>query len=239
MTREDAEPRPPTAQQVARRALILAALSCRGFIETGAGNSEAEELLLRIRNWLQSTGLCEHLEPEETQVIDANLGELEAPQAHRIQWAVEGLSVLAWAVGDSGFPSHDQQVDPYAITDSVGLLSAEAPEFIASAQLRTANELKCCRELMYAVHCRLRDFLRGSNRRDFSSWVDQRWPEVLRLDPARLFVGNELAVGGRALPDVPRNLVQQCEWAVCERHRASIWLIGEEHPTYWNWGVDT
>lgn len=43
---------PPGAQQVAQRALILAALSCRNFIENGAGNPDAEALHGRIVRWV-------------------------------------------------------------------------------------------------------------------------------------------------------------------------------------------
>ena len=36
-----------------------------------------------------------------------------------------------------------------------------------------------------------------------------------------------------------KTTVNEYEWAVCERHRAAIWLVGEEGPVYSEFSVDT
>lgn len=233
MTDEFIELRPPNAQHVARRALILSAIVCRGSIDKGVGDPHAEELPGRIRNWLERAGLVDHLEPAEAEIIRASLGEIGQRQVYWATWAVEGLVVVAWALGCSELPTHDQQVNPFAITDSLDFLSDDAEAFVATARLRSAQEFHDYRELMYAVHCRLRGFLRERDPHDFSTWVEDEWLEMLQLERAHLIVDGDLGIDGKPIAAATREAVQRCEWAICERHRASIWLVGEEYPNYW------
>ena len=129
---DEIELRPPTAEQVARRARNLCAVVCRGSIDKGSGDPHAEELLGRMRNWLKDIPLVEQQEPWEAEIMRADLGQLQDRQVTRATWAVEGLAVLSWALGCSDFPRHDHKVDPFAITDSLGFLSDDADEFISS-----------------------------------------------------------------------------------------------------------
>lgn len=236
MRDEETQFQPPTAPTVARRALALAAVVCRGFIDSGINDPAAEELLGRIRYWLEGVGLSDYLEPWESEIITATLAQLGQQRVSKATWAVEGLAVLAWALGCSEFPRHDQQVDPFAITGSVGFLADTADEFIATACLRSPGELDACRELMYAMHCRIRDFVHA---RDFSAWVEDEWLERLRLSREDLIVDGDLVIGGKPITAASPEDIAKCEWATGERHRASIWLIGEEYPSYWDWTVDT
>jgi hypothetical protein len=239
VTDEEIELRPPTAQQVARRALNLSAVVCRGSIDKGSGDPHAEKLLGRIRDWLGDVHLVNEQEPWEAEIMRAGLGQLQDRQITRATWAVEGLAVLSWALGCYEFPSHDQKVDPFAITDSLGFLAEDADEFISTARVRSAEELHDARELMYAVHCRLRDFLRNKNSKDFKTWVEGKWLDVMKVNRVNLIVAGDLGVGGKAITEAALHDIQNCEWVVCEQHRASIWLVGEEFPSYWDWGVDT
>jgi hypothetical protein len=239
MNNEAIELQPPSAGQVAGRALNLSAVVCRGSIDRGAGDPHAEELLARIRQWLTDFCLVDQQEPWEAETVRAGLGQLQDLQVARATWAVEGLAVLSWALGCSEYPRHDQQVDPFDITDSLGFLADDADQFVSTARLRSVEELHDARELMYAIHCRLRDFIRNKDSKDFTTWVEDRWLDLLRVDRPTLIAAGDLAIGGKAITDAAMDVVQRCEWAVHEQHRASIWLIGEEFPSYWNWGVDT
>lgn len=107
---------PPTARQVAERALILSALTCRGFIEKGGNDPDAQSLQRRIIDWLQRLALYDRLEPLEAKIINAPLGTLLQSTANQMTWTAEGLAVLAWATGHGELPRHDAQVDPYTLT---------------------------------------------------------------------------------------------------------------------------
>lgn len=53
MDDEQIEYCPPTAVRVARRALVLSAVACRGFLEKDAGNAGAEAVRTRAVDWLE------------------------------------------------------------------------------------------------------------------------------------------------------------------------------------------
>jgi hypothetical protein len=226
------------ATRVARRSLILAAVVCRGSIDSGAGQPEAESLRQRILDWLTGLNLWDEVEPGEREILYAPLGKLEAKQVIRTTWYAEGLAILAWALNRLGLPRHDEKVDPYAVTDSLWFLSEDAAEVISTARLRSVTELEACRELLYAIHCRLRDFARNRGRKNFTTWVEKTWIATLRLDAAHLIVHDDLAIDGKAITEVEESRLQECEWATCERHRAIIWLFGE-YPVFSQTPVDT
>jgi hypothetical protein len=236
---EESQHQPPVAQQVARRALILSAIVCRGSIDRGPRDPSIKSLPARITEWLENAELMDHIEPWEAEVLDTALGELQEESITRATWAVEGLVVLAWALGHADLPRHDQTVNPFDVAESVGLLCDDAEEFINSAQLRTPIELHDCRELMYALHCRLRAFLRRRECNNFPAWIEEEWLDRLRLNRDDLIIDADLRVGQTAIASATPEAVQRCEWAIHQRHRASIWLIGEEQTDYWTWGVDT
>lgn len=239
MNEEDVKLQPPTAEQVARRALILSAVVCRSSIDGGAGDPDAEALPPRIREWLKQGRLVDHLEPWESKLLESPLGELPQQQVFRATWAVEGLAVLGWALHRLEFPSHDELVDPFVTAEAVGLFNKDAEGIVSAAQLRSAEESSAARELMYAVHCRIRSCLRQRTMVDFRAWIEPAWVDALKLDPTRLIVAGDLGFGGQPISAIGTDALQKREWAVQEHHRASIWLVGEESPTYWGWGVDT
>src|SRR5437879_5567031 len=97
-----------SANRVVRRALILAALVCRGSIDSSAGQAEAESLHTRILDWVRLLGLQDELEPGEQGILYAPLGKLGQREVVEVTWSVEGLAVLAWALNLFGLPRHDE-----------------------------------------------------------------------------------------------------------------------------------
>jgi hypothetical protein len=229
---------PMGAARVARRSLILAAVVCRGSIDSGAGDAEAESLHKRIPEWLSELGIWDEVEPSEEKVLRAPLGGLAANDVIRVTWYAEGLAVLAWALNRLEFPRHDEKVDPYAVSDSLWFLSEDAAEVISTAKLRGPTEFEACRELLYAIHCRLRGVIRNKRQENFTSWLKRAWIDTLRLDAAHLIVHNDLAIDDKAIYEVEDTRLQECEWVTCERHRAIIWLLGG-YPIYSQTPVDT
>ena len=239
MSSDDCERQPPSAQQVAQRALCLCAVTCRGYLDNGSGDPHAGALPGRMRGWLAHNQLLDCLEPWEAELISVDLGELPRQRVYQATWAAEGLAVLGWALGRCDFPAHDRQVDPYAVTDALAFLAEDTRQFIETAELRGEEELQACRELKYAIHCRLREYLRNKTSRDISSWLEQEWLDLLRVDRGCILVEADLGIGGQPISATAEDVAQKCEWSVCRQHRASIWLIGEESPSYWDWPVDT
>jgi hypothetical protein len=144
---------------------------------------------------------------------------------------VEGLAILGWALNHLALPPHDEPVDPYTTAESVGLLSEDPQEYIESARLRDVKEMEAYREVIYAIHCRLRSFARDKKPVDFARWVDMEWLNILGISRSYLIVQGDLSIGGRAIHAATTDRLQICEWITYERHKAIIWLL-DGYPIY-------
>jgi hypothetical protein len=229
---------PPDVEQVLRRAFAMSALVCRGSIENGAGHPEAEALHMKILGWVAGQGLIDQLSPNELGLLKTPLGRLIETQVIEATWAVEGLAMLAWGATLYELPMHDEKVDPYAVTDIVGFLIDEVKAIIDSAKLRTPTELTACRELLYGVHSRLRDFLCNQQPQFFAGWVERWWLDALGIPFDYLIVNNDLAIDRMPVTQAGLERVQTCEWIIRERHRAIRWLTGG-CPVYSETTADT
>lgn len=227
-----------SATLVARRSLVLAAVSCRGLIDGGQGQLEAEALHLRMLHWLDKFGLWSETEASEEKVLRTPLGELERKDAIQAGWYAEGLAIFAWALDQADFPKHDQEVEPYNIADALGFLSDNVEMITDNAKLQNSMKLQAGRELLYAIHVRLRDYIRNRERKNFASWIEPGWIDMLEVDMNYLTVQSDLAIDGEPLSDANNSRVIECEYIADERHRASIWLA-EPHQSYSQISVDT
>lgn len=225
-------------ERILNRAFAMSALVCRGLTDGGVGNPDAESLHKNILDWSMQLQLGDHLSPNEWAIVQASLGSLTETQIIEASWAVEGLAILAWSLNLLDMPKHDEKVDPYQVTDALGFLSEDLKDIRSSAILRTDEELKACRELLYAIHSRLRDFLRNKNAVRFTTWIDLAWLEVLGIDLDSLVVSNDLAISGKPITSTEMDHLETCEWIIRERHKAIIWVIGE-YPVYAETPVDT
>ena len=225
---DNIEATPPSAQRVARRALVLSAVVCRGNIDRGAGDAEAESVRNRILDWIASLDVQGETEPHEAALLKVPLGALTGQQVIDATWQAEGLAVLAWALKRLNLPKHDEKVDPYAVTDALEFLSEDAAELIRSAQLRGDAEIRALRELYYDIHVALRDFERHRRLTNFTRWVNPAHLAVLDLKLTALVAGGDLQLGGQPLGVASEDQRRLGEWIMRQRHRASIWLVGEE-----------
>lgn len=237
---EDADPMDVTltANRVARRSLVLAAVVCRASIERGVGDPDAEALHGRILVWLTGLNLWDEVEPSEETMLRAPLGLLESQDVIQATWYVEGLAVLAWALKLFEFPYHGEQVDSYIVTDALWFLDEAAENVITNAELRSTEELEACREFFYAVHSRLRDHVRNNVPRDFTRWVEEEWLKSLGIDAGALFAQSDLAIDRKSINETNDERLQEFMAITLERHRAIIWLV-EGYASYSKTPVDT
>lgn len=232
------DPIPKTAAQVARRSLVLSAAVCRGSLESGAADPNAEAVHQRVLNWLTALDLWEEAAPSEEAMLRAPLGTLETSVVLQSGWYAEGLAVLAWALYLLAFPKHDEQVDSYAVTDAFWFLDSTAQELLADAELRSPNELEACRELLYTIHARLRQYARHRISNNFTLWIERSWLDTLSCSITDLIAQDDFSVDGKPLEQVAEERLQELMSITSERHRAIIWLMGEQ-PNYLEITVDT
>lgn len=229
---------PPDAQRVARRALVLSAIVCRSNSDYAPENPDAIDLWKRLLNWVEELKLEEEMESFEREMLYKPLGKLEKKERIVGSWRAEGLAILAWALDCFDFPKHDEKIDPFEVTGSLWFLDENANEVIKSAKLRPTKELSACRELLYALHCRIREFQRNKSANNIKDWIEPAWLQTLRID-SPLGPKYDILIGDGELSMADEENIQLTESIICERHRAIIWLVGEGGPLYSEVSVDT
>jgi hypothetical protein len=222
---EDDELRPPSALRVARRALVLAGLSCRGLIEADAGDAGAEQLRISVRDWWDAVGAVDESEADELRILETPLGALEQREALNAGWRSEGLAVLSWALGATPLPAFWQQCAPSEIANTLGFLQPSEETVAAAASLRSAAEIEHWADTYLTVHWRLREFGRGAVPIDFEKFVAECIWGPLTLAELET-VNRDLSVDGIAIADWPQEQVQSIASIVRERHQALNWLLG-------------
>jgi hypothetical protein len=218
---------PPTAKRVARRACAMAAVAGRALLEQDRpDNAEARETHREIQEWVDAIGVREELEPAEAEFLAQPLGAPSRQEAVDFTWRLEGLAVIAWALGRFGLPAHDQLVTPSDLLRSLGILSAKkAQEVLASASLRPQDELAAQRERLFAVHWRLTEWRLRAKPIDFAEFARTAWFGPLDLSYVRL-LENDLAIGDVPLSRAPAERIDGATSAAMERHLAVNWLNG-------------
>ena len=148
---------PPSPARVAKRAMVLAALVCRGFIEVESPG-EVEELRASLLPWVDKVGAREEMEQHELVALTAPLGGLDAQTQINLAWAVESLAVLVWAMERYELHPEDTLAEPQSITQKLHLLNDSAKAFVDNPILRDVKVLEEMRDTCYRQHCRLKEF---------------------------------------------------------------------------------
>lgn len=227
-TETDAPPEPPSGERVAKRALILAAVCCRGMLELDP-DPGSDEFWEQVSAWWKSlpTGVKAECEPEERELLDAPFRSAPEQSLVSASWRAEALAVLAWALGRSELPPHDQQVSASEIAGSIGFLKSWPDAPVAS--LRPVEELDAYREVAFAVHWRLRQFSLKPKPMDFSTFAKTAWFGPLSLEGVALLEG-DLAIDGSPIGVAEASAVRLVTSIAQERHLAANWLHDASQP---------
>ena len=218
---QERNPVPPTADRVAKRALALAAVICRSFMEQ---DPEAAPHLPALSIW---AGVhCEdELEDEERALLSAGHGTLNPQRVSNGTWRSEGLVVLAWALGVGEMPAHDEESDPAAVSEALGLWMDELPEATRSPTVRGAEELAWMKGRLLGLHWRMVDYRVAPRPVDFAAFSKDCWFGGFDLTGVQL-VGDDLAIDGVAISQASPDAVGRTSSVAVERHQAINWLLG-------------
>lgn len=240
----------PTPARVARRALALTAVTARAILEQGgidlgfrrsqrsalkrlqqflAGQSDQHEMLLE---WVQFVGLQDELEPDEWEVLRRPLGRLEQRQQITSTWRLEGLGVIAWALGRFGLPPHDQLVGCHSLWRDLGMLDIAACKgLLAVPTLRPLPELQALRRRLLAINWRLTNFYVRPTAVDFVQLTEASFGKYDRTawfspqEVAELpLVDGDLSIRGVRLDKSPPDDLSIARSIAHERHQAANWL---------------
>jgi hypothetical protein len=217
---DDATPQSPG--RVAARAIVMTTVTCRSFLEDES--DDVSDFWAQVRRWFDRFDLAKELEGWEQRTLDAPLGHLERQDYVNAQWAVEGLAVLAWALGKIEPLRFDEAVVPGEIVYSLGLLEEE--DFLAKPMLRPVDEIQELQARYFSAHWRLREFSLRSRGIDFVNVAATTWfgPLLIEGLPIR---DNDLEIGGLSISESSDRDRQLAMSIVMERHRAANWLLGD------------
>lgn len=221
----DGEPEPPSRERVTRRTLALTAIAARATLEIDAPQMKDADLhRQRILQWVDDLNLGDELEPDEWNVLQRPVGKLDERSCVNAMWRVEGLAVLAWSLGLCDLPPDDQLVVPTELYQRTALFDvARASELLATATLRSVDQLDAMQVHFMMLHWRLRDFSLRPEPMDFVKFSKNCW--IGSFDITKFHIrDNDLAIGDVAINDASAERVRLSQSIAAERHLAANWL---------------
>jgi hypothetical protein len=135
--------KPQTAEQVARRCLVLMAVVAAGHKKPRA----------KIRAWLRKEGLMKELTPQEKRLLASPT--LSLRQRVWATWRVEALVPLLWSIG-----MRPRMAKPKSTVDPRKLLIPlyqPTSDFVQRATLRSKKDLDRANMEIYETHWAVRD----------------------------------------------------------------------------------
>lgn len=214
----------PSAERVARRALALTAVTARAILEQDAETPEATGTYKDLLAWVKAIGLRDEFEPDEWAVLQRPPGRLDPDMQTNATWRLEGLVVLAWALGRFEIPPHDQLVSLNPLWRSLGLLdAAAAKDLLAAPTLRPRPDIAALRGRLFALHWRLRNFGITPKSMDFAAFAETCWFGPLDLAGLPLADG-DLTLQGERIDRAGADAFSTARSTAQERHQAANWL---------------
>jgi hypothetical protein len=249
-TDEPPTPR-PTPARVARRALALTAVTARAILEQGGVNlglgAPKRNPLTWVRHMLAGQqsqyqnlltcvkllGIDDEFEPDEWQVLQRSPGRLDQEQQIHSTWRLEGLGILAWALGRFDIPPHDQLVECHSLWHSLGMLDVGACKgLLVNAVMRPLPEIQALRRRLLAINWRLTNYYVRPTAIDFVSFTETSFAGFDRtawFSPQEILglplVDGDLAIQGTRLDRATQDTFHRTRSIAHERHVAVNWLL--------------
>ncbi|HJS09124.1 MAG TPA: DUF4272 domain-containing protein [Pirellulales bacterium] len=140
-----------SAQQVARRAVVMTTLAFRASLEV-TDHRRSEELSDRLLNWLEDEGIAGELDPIEREILQAPYRKLHKTQLTDATLAGEGACFFAWTIGLGDPLPNCESADPRPLVGTFGILRTTAAQIVDRACLKSDDELKSyCLELLQTL----------------------------------------------------------------------------------------
>lgn len=148
---DDVGPIPPEPEQVASRALALAAVLERARLERALATKklkpdEAQHDSDALMKWLDAEGLGDVLTSLEMDLLQAEPADWLDEDLDLAAMSVDALAILLWSAGVAPLPSPERPAVADDLLRRVPLLQP-VDAFIAKVAMRSADELERQREL--------------------------------------------------------------------------------------------
>jgi Domain of unknown function (DUF4272) len=212
----------PSAERVHRRALALAYLACRAMIDV---DPSAAEMAGAILQFVRGVGLEDAFEPCEARILQAPFGTLSEFEVVETSWVVEGIAVLAWALGKMELPPFSTKCPAAPVSIALGMFRPGTKETLSEAALRDAAEIESLALSYLALNWRIGRQIENPEKLDFAGQLsDPNRPHLL-VDGLELRDG-DLTIDGVELGQVGPDRFGEVFTIVRQRFNAFKWLQG-------------
>jgi hypothetical protein len=215
---------PPSAERIHKRALALAYLACRAMID-GDPNPSAPKMAEAIRTFVAGVRLEDVLEPAESRLVNAPFGAFREFEREETSWTVEGVAVLAWAIGKTELPPYWCNCNGATVSVALGMFRPETRETLGESRLRDANEIEMCALSYLVLNQRIGQYIASPGRMNLAVRLrDPNSPHLL-VEGIEL-IDDDLAIDGLPLSQVEAERFGEVAQIVRERFNALKWLQG-------------
>lgn len=254
---------PPTAQDVARRLILLKYVSSFAFsypepeeLEEHLGSLSPKEKkefekeceVLRDGFWqeVKDAGLWDDLTPFEKELAAQTPFTVTEEQQQEAGWKVECIPVLQWALGVKSL------IPPFLSEFDEGLFEslpeADDTEFIESATLRDREEIEKMAAVtdLYLVRARLEEGRLAGNplptNEEFAALGLSDYDAIIQYIVVgaqvsgliSVLVDGDLPVNGKAFRTLDEEERTEIQNVTTERYCAFAWLLGLAEDNSWD-----
>jgi hypothetical protein len=212
----------PSRDRVAQRALAVATLAWRAFLERDAPVGAAADVAV-ANAWLEKHGVFGEMSGSEQSLVRAPFGSWSEKQILDCGWCIEAAVVLGWALHLTELPAHDTQTSPAELQRTLGLFAADPAAL--TAELRPASQIDDQAARLFAIMSRFRELTTSKSALDFAAFARKVCVGGLDLQGISLADG-DLAVAGAPISTAPERDVMTAQSIAVERFRAVDWLQG-------------
>lgn len=224
--------------KVARRAIVLSVITCRGFSEGFEDKEEGADLVRRSIAWLDSLAIDQELCTWERSILSTPFGHLSEKDIIKASWLCEGLVVLAWALNRADILSYDIQCDPPEVANSLGYLQPINDTVLIQPSLRSIKELSDYNDFIYNLHWRVRNFGKNRNIYDCEHLLSDSDGGHYSHYGLKL-KEKDVEISGKPLSLSTEEEYRSLAGITQERHRASNWLVGYDSEDFYEVATDT
>lgn len=247
---------PPTAAEVARRAVILKRLLI--YVATAAPATAAqfstapmpdggleldeqrEERRLSAIAELRDSGLWEHAAPSERAIFEQPVSALTQRQVIAISWRAESLHCLAWSLELAGeIPDYDTLTDPDILMPLIP--TADIVDACRSATLRAHEMIEEARDIAELWHWRSRTrqleedgYVPRPGQASLDRIVRDTAPRMAASGLLPAAIDEDFPVLGRAYRDLSNREWTTVRSIAMDRYFALNWLSGYAPGNEWD-----
>ena len=215
-------------------ALMISRAQAEGMIQQDPEDESYRHYARNMGRWADAGALLDILSDEERELYEQDIGAWSEEQSFGLYWRTEALRTLLWALGQmEEVPPVSDVADPNEI---LGMLPMGQPlqEFVASCQLRPADEIERQRDHAKFFNWRARTAIfefQGMSAPAGDSYEAVVQRAVESLDGEGIEVehdGTDVLIEGHRWADLPPPALANLASVSYERHLLLEWLCGDE-----------